>query len=407
MFGTMSLCTNCNDFVQTFVPTSSALEPHQIRRSAKSFLSTVFTCRICAAVGAQLYHTFGDGQESLRAVHLSLVQSSIDHVVLKAEIEGNGGIFLLAGKYYKVPPENIQDFIQEHNLESDPQDYITRKLLTIDLKMHPGDSVSQGVTGGSPDPEEDNAELEEFPLTSESPRIEFFKRFLPQLKQWIAACDHHHSACREHRTPNVLPNRLLYVGKQPGELCLRRREYIPWGSRYLTMSYRWSQNVMCLKQDNLRDWLICVPEDELPQTLKDGVVACRLLGCEYIWIDALCIVQDRHDDWIRESALMDSIYSGAYLNLAASSAGDVDSGLFTKYNELLSDGKPLTIQLADGNVYTQTSPTIDSANTSRGSPDWLDARRAEYDTFSEDFKRSILHTRGWVFQVSLKIPESS
>ena len=397
----MYLCSDCNDFVLSFVPTSLAPEPHRITRSAESFFETAFTCRVCAVVWARIYRISKNQHKPLETIDLSLSRSFSSYVVLKAETKGSGGTFILQGKYYKVAPEDIRTFIQEYNLESDPESFLSHELLIIPLKMQSLGSVSQGVTRGPPDLEENNIETEERPLTSETPGIEFFKRFLPQLKQWLGTCDHHHLSCREHRTSEVLPNRLLYVGKQPGKLRLRRRELIPSGSQYLTMSYRWGRDAMCLKQNNLRDWHISIPEDELPRTLKDGVIACRLLGCKYIWIDALCIVQDCHDDWIRESALMDSIYSGSYLNLAASSAVDVDGGLFMKYNELLSDGKPLTIRLGDGNVYTQTSTTKSDPPSLR-SPDFLDVRRAEYDNFREDFERSILHRRGWVFQVRKK-----
>lgn len=43
----------------------------------------------------------------------------------------------------------------------------------------------------------------------------------------------------------------------------------------------------------------------------------RRLGVRYIWIDSLCICQDDKQDWERESARMDSIYSNLYLTIAA------------------------------------------------------------------------------------------
>ena len=400
----MFLCSTCRDFVQSFDPISPASEPHQITRSAKPFKETSFSCRICAVVWAQTDHRSRYRHKVDQSIHLSLVPSSTNHIVLEAETEGSGGTFMLQNKYHKIPPKDIRAFLQAHDLKDDPQKYLTNKFLTIKLKRHSGESALRSVTRESYGSEENDTGIrpEERPLTSESPRIDFFKRFLPELRQWLGTCDQHHSPCRERRTSNVLPTRLLYVGKQPGELCLCRKEQIASGSRYLTMSYRWGRDsTMCLKQNNLHDWLIRIPEDELPQTLKDGVDACRLLRCEYILIDALCIIQDCHDDWLRESALMDSIYSGSHLNLAASSAGNVDRGLFVRCNELLSDGKPLTVQLADGNLYTQMSSTLDE-NTDSGSSDWLETRKLLYDLFREDFEKSILHGRGWVFQVSSK-----
>ena len=56
----------------------------------------------------------------------------------------------------------------------------------------------------------------------------------------------------------------------------------------------------------------------------------RKLGVDYIWIDSLCIIQDDEDDWRREFALMEHVYGGSYLNIAASSATSVHGGCWVK-----------------------------------------------------------------------------
>lgn len=39
-----------------------------------------------------------------------------------------------------------------------------------------------------------------------------------------------------------------------------------------------------------------IPLDTLPQTMKDTVYVCRGMGIRYLWIDALCIIQDDQED---------------------------------------------------------------------------------------------------------------
>ncbi|KAF2176894.1 HET-domain-containing protein, partial [Zopfia rhizophila CBS 207.26] len=56
---------------------------------------------------------------------------------------------------------------------------------------------------------------------------------------------------------------------------------------------------------------------DLPLTLRDAVTSARSIGFSYLWIDALCIVQDDEDDWSRESATMGSIYKNADLTIIA------------------------------------------------------------------------------------------
>lgn len=44
----------------------------------------------------------------------------------------------------------------------------------------------------------------------------------------------------------------------------------------------------------------------------------RNAGLDYVWIDSLCIVQDDHQDWLKESKRMGSIYERAEMTIAAS-----------------------------------------------------------------------------------------
>ena len=44
------------------------------------------------------------------------------------------------------------------------------------------------------------------------------------------------------------------------------------------------------------------------------------LGLDYIWIDALYIIQDDPEDWAIEASRMDSVYEHAYCNFGASAA---------------------------------------------------------------------------------------
>lgn len=68
--------------------------------------------------------------------------------------------------------------------------------------------------------------------------------------------------------------------------------------------------------------------DSLPKTIKEAIYLARRLDLEYIWIDALCIIQQQKDnsDWIRESSRMRSVYGGSYITLAASTAANVYEG---------------------------------------------------------------------------------
>lgn len=92
--------------------------------------------------------------------------------------------------------------------------------------------------------------------------------------------------------------------------------------RYVALSYCWggAQDQDCfLKTETktLPEWKQRIPLKRFPRTLRDAVLLTRRLGVRYIWIDALCIVQDSRQDWEHEAALMGKVYQNAYLTICA------------------------------------------------------------------------------------------
>ncbi|KAK8005595.1 hypothetical protein PG990_011632 [Apiospora arundinis] len=56
---------------------------------------------------------------------------------------------------------------------------------------------------------------------------------------------------------------------------------------------------------------------DLPLSFQHAVTVTRALRLKYLWIDALCIIQDSKDDWETESGKMAAIYQDAYIVLGA------------------------------------------------------------------------------------------
>jgi len=69
-----------------------------------------------------------------------------------------------------------------------------------------------------------------------------------------------------------------------------------------------------------------IPWGEIPATLQDSITFCRGLGIQYIWIDALCIIQHDVEDWKRESAQMAEVYRNGLVCLAAADSEDTTAG---------------------------------------------------------------------------------
>jgi hypothetical protein len=66
---------------------------------------------------------------------------------------------------------------------------------------------------------------------------------------------------------------------------------------------------------------------QVPQTVKDAMELTQGLGERYLWVDALCIIQDDEDDRNRAIGAMDAIYSSAFVTIIAASGTDSNSGL--------------------------------------------------------------------------------
>ena len=58
----------------------------------------------------------------------------------------------------------------------------------------------------------------------------------------------------------------------------------------------------------------------LPPIFRDAIIVTRHLGCQFLWIDSLCIIQESCSDWVIESAKMQAYYQQALVALAADRA---------------------------------------------------------------------------------------
>ncbi|KAL4725857.1 hypothetical protein ACLX1H_006531 [Fusarium chlamydosporum] len=111
-----------------------------------------------------------------------------------------------------------------------------------------------------------------------------------------------------------MPGRLIHIGDPCyNTLCLKDTE----GTQpvpYVALSYCWGdkgQNRFRTEKRTLALRRQGFDLAQLPTTLQDAVKTTRTLGLHYIWIDALCIVQDCEADKNREISKMWQIYRNA------------------------------------------------------------------------------------------------
>ena len=144
------------------------------------------------------------------------------------------------------------------------------------------------------------------------------------ISQWIQHCNTNHECISS--TPAVskyFPTRLLMIGglSKP-QLKLIDTQKTRCHGPYATLSYCWGSGVP------IKLLSTSISESTLPKTLREAVMVARRIGVKYLWVDALCIIQDSLDDWNRESPKMGDVYSNSYCNIAATHTRSCDDGLF-------------------------------------------------------------------------------
>ena len=152
-----------------------------------------------------------------------------------------------------------------------------------------------------------------------------------RIKSWLGDCKAYHgSACR----PTAWKDLDLHGIRM---IDVKRRCIVmaPAGCQYFALSYCWGDGTKVehlklttanleqlhspgeLSKDNVR----------VPSTIRDAIYFTECLKFNYLWVDALCIIQDDATEMDVQLNLMDRLYKSATLTLVAATGADAWSGL--------------------------------------------------------------------------------
>lgn len=103
--------------------------------------------------------------------------------------------------------------------------------------------------------------------------------------------------------------------------------------KYAALSYRWGTSpTLTTTSNTLTSYVSGMRMETLPKTLRDAIIVSRALDLQYLWIDALCIIQDSPQDWAEQAGKMAGIYQDAHLTISADSAEGSDLGFLADRN---------------------------------------------------------------------------
>lgn len=150
---------------------------------------------------------------------------------------------------------------------------------------------------------------------------------LAKAKRWLQNCASQHLARNKPVGLHDLPQRFLHIEPSNPRLVLSGIDT----TRYIALSYCWgkTQNVTTILKNLDSHMQVGTPREQLPQTYIDLITIAQYMGVKYVWIDALCIIQDSKQDWATEASKMCSVYEQAYLTVSADCSVDTTAGIFS------------------------------------------------------------------------------
>jgi hypothetical protein len=153
------------------------------------------------------------------------------------------------------------------------------------------------------------------------------------MRHWIKTCESKHD-CGLERIPDTMPTMLLNVDPcQGNRIKLVRVKPETPKTRYIALSYCWgpvTQKTTCLEANLSTLSSDGIGTEALDPTIQDAIVVARELGFSYLWVDALCMIQDNKAFMDEELGRMAEIYRYATFTIAASRAANVQDGFLTK-----------------------------------------------------------------------------
>lgn len=155
------------------------------------------------------------------------------------------------------------------------------------------------------------------------------------IRQWLARCEGEasHSNCRP-----IGFRWSASAGVQFRVIDIHRRciAVAPENCEYMALSYVWGavdqpKLTMGISNDFAKEGVLASIWPKIPQTVRDAIAFCDSLGERYLWVDALCIMQDSPRDMRLSILRMRQIYATAKCTLGAISASTASTGLSASF----------------------------------------------------------------------------
>ena len=207
--------------------------------------------------------------------------------------------------------------------------------------------------------------------------------YLRLAAHWLRDCQSSHEGCRQFQRPKKLPSRVLDLNALNDDVRLCQTDGTE--GNWVALSYCWGgKSSYMLRKVCLEDWVGHMSLNDFPQTLRDAVLITRRLGLRYLWIDALCIIQDDPDDWTQEASQMAYIYQNATISIAAADSPAARHGIL-KFHDVTDMECQLDWKTPESEKLYRVALSRDA-------------------TWNTSIKNCPLDSRGWTLQEAILSP---
>jgi hypothetical protein len=171
-------------------------------------------------------------------------------------------------------------------------------------------------------------------------------RSFTTMQNWLGKCVENHTECQQTGVP-ILPTRVIDIGTSKGSESVRLLVTNGERADYVCLSYCWGSEPqpLTLTTENLPTLQESIDVNLLPQTIKDAIRTTIKIRKRYLWVDALCIIQNSAADKEAEIGRMGNIYNSAYVTIAAANGDNCRSGFLQDRTNWWSDrdGPPIPL----------------------------------------------------------------
>ncbi|CAM1507782.1 Fc.00g046300.m01.CDS01 [Cosmosporella sp. VM-42] len=187
-----------------------------------------------------------------------------------------------------------------------------------------------------------------------------------RVNWWLSTCD------RTHKGRCLWEGNKAFSDAFPGLSVLRLIDVVQGClvetrslTKYVALSYIWGavDNFRLTKANRAQ---LLVPDsinklfDRLPTTIRDAILLVKKIGLRYLWVDALCLLQNDSKDLQEGVQVMDLVYERSWLAIVAACGHNADAGLPGVQSETRKTTR-LTLQVLPGislGVYTRLDQLI-------------------------------------------------